>query len=198
MQPYDSALFFARSRTALTDVFGPGPDGPPAYLLAPSAHGPIPTCMRPDLAALSASLPSPANCGIENSRRLRALPLFAALTSLGIDGYRDLFVRNIEFARGLDRYLRGRPDRWTTLIPNEKEVGNIVLFRPSEETIDAVVVAKRINEEGKIYVGKTDWMGRSALRMAICNWQTTLEEDLKVVCEALEAALDAEVKVRSG
>lgn len=47
--------------------------------------------------------------GIENSRRFRALPLYASLLSLGASGYADLVQRNIAFARRAEAYLRAHP-----------------------------------------------------------------------------------------
>lgn len=36
---------------------------------------------------IHADVPNPLYCNIENSRRFRALPLFASLLSLGKEGY---------------------------------------------------------------------------------------------------------------
>ncbi|GAA6025450.1 hypothetical protein JCM8202_003614 [Rhodotorula sphaerocarpa] len=119
--PYDCGLFFSRriafegdaaagaepGTASLFELTGPGASAP-AYLAGSrkSAEG-----ERVDFPLLeeSRALPSPLFMGIENSRRFRALPLYASLLSLGASGYADLVQRNIAFARRAEAYLRAHP-----------------------------------------------------------------------------------------
>lgn len=85
--PYDCGLFYTRSQDHLSQIFSPPAASAPAYLSA-SANGP----MHPDGGEVDGHVqhelvPSPLYVNIENSRRFRALPLFASLLSLGRDGY---------------------------------------------------------------------------------------------------------------
>lgn len=103
--PYDTAMFYTRNMTDLKRTFGPSPRlGTPAYLQvhAPSSTTSPPSATTvhdhqvPDNDALAlrvwhAGLPSPLDCGIENSRRFRALPLYAGLMEQGRDGYTGAF-----------------------------------------------------------------------------------------------------------
>ncbi|GAA6061491.1 hypothetical protein JCM10212_000195 [Sporobolomyces blumeae] len=57
----------------------------------------------------SRGLPSPLFMNLENSRRFRALPLYASLLSLGKQGYASLVRRNVSFARQVEAYLRVHP-----------------------------------------------------------------------------------------
>lgn len=93
--PYDCAMFYTRQLSDLVRTTGPSPStGMPAYL-RPSAplHGDDrggTSQMDPRVDQLrrwAATVPSPLNVGIENSRRFRALPLFASLMELGKEGY---------------------------------------------------------------------------------------------------------------
>ncbi|KAI8854566.1 pyridoxal phosphate-dependent transferase [Chytridium lagenaria] len=150
--PYDCGIFFSRSLDLLQAVFSPtfesgGPG--PAYLLA----------------AADSSIPSPLTIGIENSRRFRALPLYASLLNLGKQGYKALFKRNVDFSR------------------DDGVLINIVLFAASEcapevfrdEKTGGAKLAAAINALGKIYVTATVWKGRSAVRIAVSNWRTGLK-----------------------
>lgn len=140
--PYDCGLFFTRDAKALPALLGPSAANTPAYL-ASSSSG-------PDL------IPSPLYVNIENSRRFRALPLFASLLSLGKEGYAgkcrltlsfhwtgcaslgltaDIIRRNVAFAQRIASYLASHPSYqllntspdWLT---NGQVIPlNIVLFR---------------------------------------------------------------------
>lgn len=165
--PYDCALFYARDPGLLHAVLGPG-SAAPAYLAS----------------GASASLPSPLNTRIENSTRFRALPLYASLLAYGKAGYTDIVCRNIEFARRIEKWLRGYGKRWYDVLtdPSQK-ILNIVLFAPAascgqdhfvgEEGATAWVNA--INATGKIYVTGTAWEGRQAARLAVSNHLTAQE-----------------------
>lgn len=143
--------------------------------------GPLPSLKR-----AFAQQPSPLHMNLENSRRFRALPLYANLTSLGRHGYSDIVCRNIAFARAVEQWLRDSPD-WEVLAPSVEssaaetrdvfKVMNIVLFAPAKQSKDAILkteagaaeAVRRINEERSIYVSGTRWRGRPAIRMAVSN-----------------------------
>ena len=48
-------------------------------------------------------------------------------------------------------------------------------------------VIARLLEDGEAYFGGTTWRGRRAMRVSVCNWQTT-EEDVERVVEAVRRA----------
>lgn len=90
--PYDAGLLFIRKKvldvesheSLLLDVCGPGKGQPtPAYLKAPAVDlcGDDENEEMKTKSAYAASLPSPLAKNIENSKRLRALPVYAALLS---------------------------------------------------------------------------------------------------------------------
>ncbi len=84
-------MFFTRRAEDLRRSFGPSAvAGIPAYL----TPAPLPANQLENLdeeqvrmRTWQAGLDSPLNNGIENSRRARALPLFAALMENGKNGY---------------------------------------------------------------------------------------------------------------
>lgn len=86
--PYDCGLFYTRRQDHLTQIFAPPTASAPAYLSA----GANSTALASDIDGTSGQVqhelvPSPLYVNIENSRRFRALPLFASLLSLGKEGY---------------------------------------------------------------------------------------------------------------
>ncbi|KAJ3195365.1 hypothetical protein HK101_000407 [Irineochytrium annulatum] len=174
--PYDCGIFFCRSLPLLQSVASPtfdlGPGSAPAYL---ASANPV-----------SSSIPSPLTVGIENSRRFRALPLYANLVSLGRQGFHEMVERNLVFTRRLADWLHARKEvDVLNYCPRDGDVGygellNIILFAPSADAPEelrnpvdgnARMVA-RINDTGKMYVTPTAWRGRKATRLAVSNWRT--------------------------
>lgn len=197
--PYDCGLFFSRT-TRLYELCGPGANAP-AYLKPASATATASSedSLTPNLDAYR-SLPSPLFMNLENSRRFRALPVFASLVSLGRSGYAALFERNIEFARTVAAFLRSH-QAYDVLLPRVEEAPafrqmNIVCFAPSARAPSrftgkdgAAALIRAINGTRRVYVTGTTWRGRGAVRLAVSNWQTELERDWPVVRQVLNEVM---------
>ncbi|PWO00405.1 PLP-dependent transferase [Tilletiopsis washingtonensis] len=219
--PYDCGLLFVQrhSPTAhhspLDELCGPGRGSAPAYLAAPpkeegeGSTDPVLAARREYLGAL----PSPLFRNIENSRRFRALPLYAVLLSQGREGFRELVLRNVAFARRLEAWLRAEPC-FDVLTPQcdapKPDVSGpqpwcgawgytIVLFAASSEAPTCfrgegggARLAQAIKDTQLVYMSATVWGGQRAVRAAISNWSTgTGSEDLDftVTTEALRTVM---------
>jgi glutamate/tyrosine decarboxylase-like PLP-dependent enzyme len=106
----------------------------------------------------------------ESSRRARALPVHAAVRSLGREGVADLVERCCTLARQAADELGAHPD---IEILNDV-VLNQVLFRPRGG--DARELAAAVARDGTCWVGTTVWAGRPAVRLSVSNWSTTPED----------------------
>ncbi len=182
--PYDCGLFFTRDARALPSFLGPSAANTPAYL-----------------AADPADIPSPLTVNIENSRRFRALPLFASLLSLGKEGYADIVRRNVAFARRVATYVAAHPSyQLLNMSPEWLASGdpvplNIVLFRGAPgsrfdpEAGDAHTrLTAAINATRRMYVTGTQWGGKGAVRLAVSNWRTG-EADWDIVQAVLDEVM---------
>jgi glutamate/tyrosine decarboxylase-like PLP-dependent enzyme len=182
--PYDCGLFFTRDARALPSFLGPSAANTPAYL-----------------AADPADIPSPLTVNIENSRRFRALPLFASLLSLGKEGYADIVRRNVAFARRVATYVAAHPSyQLLNMSPEWLASGapvplNIVLFRGAPgsrfdpEAGDAHTrLTAAINATRRMYVTGTQWGGKGAVRLAVSNWRTG-EADWDIVQSVLDEVM---------
>ncbi|KAJ3219983.1 hypothetical protein HDU67_007716 [Dinochytrium kinnereticum] len=186
--PYDCGIFFTRSLPLLQSIFSPTFNqtaGGPAYLFSAS----------------DTSIPSPLTIGIENSRRFRALPLYASLLSLGKEGYASLFDRNVGFAKRIAKWM---DESGLFLVLNKGEVDgevpiNIVLFaakkgRFCDEVKGGMELADAINVTGRMFVSATVWRGRSAVRIAVSNWRTGMgegaEDDFAIVVKTLKEVVE--------
>lgn len=171
--PYDCGIFLTRHK-ALSEA----------------------TCMNGNAAYLSSGsdqvlVQSPLNIGLENSRRFRALPVFATLSSLGREGYCEMLIRQISLARRVAAWIWDHQNY--ELLPAEpsKDVALskmfiIVLFRAKDESKNQRLV-QAIKENGKIYASGTVWNGKPAARIAISNWRVDVDKDFPIIQEVLES-----------
>ena len=175
--PYDCGFYFTRHPEMAERVFQ-NPNA--AYL---------------DVGQASDGIQSPLNIGLENSRRFRALPVYATLVSYGRLGYVDMLQRQVRFARAVARYIHDHPD--LEILPRSlqqkknvsSEIYIVVLFRAKDKVLNNELV-KRINETLQIYVSGTVWEGEPASRIAVSNWQVDIERDFEIVKRVLESVLD--------
>lgn len=167
--PYDCGIFLSRHFSLGTRVFQ---NANAAYLSSEPG-----------------AIPSPLNIGIENSRRFRALPVYATLAAYGRQGYSDMLERQIGLARMIAEYISTAGGEVYELLNGGGggvgEIYIVVLFRARDDTVNADLV-KRINGTRRIYASGTQWEGRPAARFAIASWQVEVERDFAVVKSVLE------------
>ena len=125
----------------------------------------------------------------EMSRRARAVPVYAALRSLGRRGLAELVERCCSHARRLAGAMEGLEG---AAVLNEVVLNQaLVRFDDDDATTDAVVA--EVQREGEAWVGGTVWRKRAAARVSVSNWSTT-EGDIDRLAAAFERAL---AKVRA-
>ena len=208
-KPYDCGVFFTKHADILTDVCKN--EAPYLEAKASLQRASRNTTGSADAATpasqplhTAAALPrpnilSPLNVGIENSRRFRALPVYAVLHNLGREGFQDIFVRQVRLARAIATYIRDSADYqllpWADVPDRISRIHIVVLFRARAKKDVARLLAKKINETRKVYVTPTDWLenapealgaGTGAIRLAVSNWMVDVERDLAVVKEILD------------
>ena len=118
----------------------------------------------------------------EMSRRARAIPVYAALRSLGRAGLAELVERNCALARRLADAMR---DVDGVEILNDVVLNQVLLRFGDDATTRAVV--EEIQRGGEAWLGGTVWRGRAAVRVSVSNWSTT-EEDIDRLAAALKEA----------
>ena len=120
----------------------------------------------------------------ESSRRARAVPVYAALRSLGRDGVAELVERNCAHARRMAARL--------AQIQGARVLNDVVLnqvlvaFEGGDEANRAAVAA--VQRDGTCWLGGTEWEGRAVMRLSFSNWATT-EADVDRSAEAIAAAV---------
>ncbi|KAK4177869.1 putative L-2,4-diaminobutyrate decarboxylase [Triangularia setosa] len=181
--PYDNGIFFSRHPSTLTQVFS----NPGAAYLAP---------FSPSSTTSQNEILSPLNIGLENSRRFRALPVYAVLKSEGREGMEAMFSRMVLLARKIASFVHD--SEHYELLPQtenyiEEDVFMIVLFRAKSEALNEVLV-DRINQTGKMFVSGTQWQGKKAVRIAVSTWRVEVGRDTKYVDAVLREVADSFVE----
>jgi glutamate/tyrosine decarboxylase-like PLP-dependent enzyme len=116
----------------------------------------------------------------EMSRRARAIPVYAALRSLGRSGLAELVERNCALARRLAAAMDGVAEVLNDVVLNQ------VLLRFDDDVTTQKVV-EEVQRGGEAWLGGTVWHGRAAIRVSVSNWSTT-EADVDRLAAALKAA----------
>jgi glutamate/tyrosine decarboxylase-like PLP-dependent enzyme len=135
----------------------------------------------------------------ENSRRARALAVWATLRAYGRAGYREMVERHLSLAR----YLADRIDASHELERLADVPLNIVCFRAHPPGFSE----KRLNElntrlgdalraDGRVFVGTTTYAGKTALRPAIVNWRTNVP-DVELIVDVIRELTRAQLTVAS-
>jgi glutamate/tyrosine decarboxylase-like PLP-dependent enzyme len=118
----------------------------------------------------------------EESRRARSVPVYAALCSLGREGFAELIERNCRQARRFADGLRAAGYQ----VLNDVVLNQVLVSFGSAEQTQRVIAA--IQEDGTCWCGGTVWKGRTAMRISVSNWSTTDEDVDKSIVAILRCA----------
>jgi glutamate/tyrosine decarboxylase-like PLP-dependent enzyme len=151
--PYDCALAIVNRPDALSDAMGLTA----AYLARTGQR-------------------EPAQFVPEASRRARAIPLYAALRTLGRQGVAELVERCCDHARLMATLLRDGGSE----VLNEVVLNQVLVAGSAEQLA-------RVQADGTCWLGGTTWRGQHALRVSVSNWSTT-EDDIRRAADAILAA----------
>jgi glutamate/tyrosine decarboxylase-like PLP-dependent enzyme len=126
----------------------------------------------------------------EESRRGRAVPVYAALRTLGRNGLRDLVDRCCDLSTRMADRLAAHPSvrRLTDVVLNQS------LIRIEADGHDADVLTRAViaavQADGTCWLGGTTWHGMAAIRISMSNWSTS-EADVDRSADAILRAIDA-------
>jgi glutamate/tyrosine decarboxylase-like PLP-dependent enzyme len=115
----------------------------------------------------------------DESRRARAVPMYAALRALGREGIAEIVERCCAMAMRMAARLAVDP---RVRILNDVVLNQVLVqFRPEDgddaaaEALTQTVIA-RVQDEGTCWAGGTKWHGQTAMRISISNWSTTADD----------------------
>lgn len=135
----------------------------------------------------------------ENSRRVRAVAVWATLQAYGRAGYREMVERHLRLAQHLSERVDASPElKRLADVPL-----NIVCFRAhppgfSEERLNELNTRLRdaLRADGRVFVGTTTYAGKTTLRPAIVKWRTDIP-DVELIVDVTRELAQAELAVGS-
>jgi glutamate/tyrosine decarboxylase-like PLP-dependent enzyme len=120
----------------------------------------------------------------ESSRRARAIPIYAAIRSLGRAGIAEMVERNCAQARRMAGLLAAVPG---AAVLNDVVLNQVLVRLPGGDDANRAAVAA-VQRDGTCWLGGTTWNGEYVLRVSISNWATT-DEDIDRSAAAIAAAV---------
>jgi glutamate/tyrosine decarboxylase-like PLP-dependent enzyme len=120
----------------------------------------------------------------ESSRRARAVPVYAAIRSLGRAGIAEMIERNCAQARRMAKQLGDIPGAH---VLNDVVLNQVLVRLPGGDDANRAAVAA-IQRDGTCWLGGTTWNGEYVVRVSISNWATT-DEDVDRSATAIAACL---------
>ena len=118
----------------------------------------------------------------ESSRRARGLEIWAAIASLGRDGVEALVVRSCRHAR---RFAEGLRAAGYQLL-NDVVLNQVLVSFGDDRTTSEVI--RGVQRDGTCWCGGTRWGGRTAMRISVSSWATTVDDVERSLAAILEVA----------
>ena len=109
----------------------------------------------------------------ESSRRARAIPIYAALRSLGRAGVAEMVERNCAHARRMARQLEHELPG--AVVINDVVLNQVLVRFPGGDEANAAIV-EAVQRDGTCWLGGTQHDGRNVMRISFSNWATTDED----------------------
>lgn len=123
----------------------------------------------------------------ENSRRLKALPVWFSLVAYGKNGYRDIVENSVEMAQLLSQFIE-TSEAFELLAPTR--LNNVCFTLSGEENQDHVTdFLVRLNETEKVFMTPTVYNGRKGIRASFVNWRTT-KQDIDIITNEMNKIVD--------
>lgn len=114
----------------------------------------------------------------ENSRRLKALPVWFTLKAYGREGYREIVENSVRMARFLGEFIE-QSTSFELLAP--VRLNNVCFTLKGDENQDKVpFFLTALNHTGKVFMTPTLYNGKKGIRASFVNWRTT-KEDVETV-----------------
>ena len=123
----------------------------------------------------------------EFSRRARAVPVYAALRTLGRSGLAQIVDRCCDLAARMSGRLAAADG---VEVMGDVVLNQVIVRFLDDDDVTGAVIA-RVQEEGTCWLGGSTFRGKAVMRISVVGWQTT-EADIDRSAEAILAALGQE------
>ncbi|KRD10910.1 amino acid decarboxylase [Flavobacterium sp. Root901] len=122
----------------------------------------------------------------ENSRRLRALPVWFSLVAYGKEGFCDIIEKSTLLALHFGNELI---EEGSFEIMAPIRLNNVCFTLKGDENQDKVSeFLTKLNDTGKVFMTPTIYQNRKGIRASFVNWRTA-EDDIRIVMEEMKKVL---------
>ncbi|WP_369753057.1 aspartate aminotransferase family protein [Flavobacterium sp. WC2409] len=122
----------------------------------------------------------------ENSRRLKALPVWFSLLAYGKQGYQDIIENSVAMALRFDAFI-SENENFELLAPTR--LNNVCFTLAGDHNQEKVnQFLTHLNEKGKVFMTPTVYQNRKGLRASFVNWRTN-ENDIQIVMNEMKESL---------
>jgi glutamate/tyrosine decarboxylase-like PLP-dependent enzyme len=122
----------------------------------------------------------------ENSRRLKALPVWFSLLAYGKQGFQDIVENSVAMALQLDAFITN-DESFELLAPTR--LNNVCFTLAGEHNQEKVnLFLTHLNDKGKVFMTPTVYQNRKGIRASFVNWRTN-ELDVQLVIKVMKESL---------
>ncbi|UXP33348.1 pyridoxal-dependent decarboxylase [Reichenbachiella agarivorans] len=119
----------------------------------------------------------------ENSRRLKALPVWFSIKAYGKKGYQDIVENSVTMAQLLGQMI-SESEKLELLAP--VRLNNVCFSLSGDENQEKVAgFLTKLNQTGKVFMTPTQFQGKKGIRASFVNWRTT-KEDVELVMSEID------------
>lgn len=128
----------------------------------------------------------------ENSRRLKALPVWFSLLAYGKQGFQDIVENSVTMASQFDSFI-SNDESFELLAPTR--LNNVCFTLAGDHNQEKVnLFLTHLNDKEKVFMTPTVYQNRKGIRASFVNWRTA-ELDIKIAIESLkETILELEIQ----
>jgi len=122
----------------------------------------------------------------ENSRRLRALPVWFSLLAYGKEGFKDIIENSVSLALHFGNELI-EDGNFELMAPIR--LNNVCFTLKGDHNQEKVsTFLTKLNDTGKVFMTPTVYQNRKGIRASFVNWRTT-ENDIRIVIDEIKAVV---------
>lgn len=121
----------------------------------------------------------------ENSRRLKALPVWFSLMAYGKDGFKEIVESNINLSQYFGQLLEN-DDNFELLAP--VRLNTVCFTLKNQDSEQVLQFLNQLNKTQKVFLTPTFYDGKQAIRSAFVNWRTE-KSDVDLVFNLMKKLL---------
>ena len=122
----------------------------------------------------------------ENSRRLKALPVWFSLLAYGKQGFQDIVENSVAMALLFNDFIIQNTN-FELLAPTR--LNNVCFTLAGEHNQEKVnLFLKHLNDKGKVFMTPTVYENRKGIRASFVNWRTN-KNDIQIAIEEMKASV---------